>query len=217
MLLFSCLFFSCTSTTTSSRGIQANSTLSLKAISSQALDRLNEMHSSHVRRRNSQSEVRRSVYPRREMVPRNAKSMERAPESYPSAAHWDSNYITNIDVMPNGGPALSENDECYMEYDVYSARPAIVQEEEEPKQQHEMEDDNEVVYGVVPLPNNNVKIVLRKPQRSESVVTAAPKQKSAGGRQGSIVHINSQKHSVPYCCTGKDMRSNEIRIVVNHR
>lgn len=70
-------------------------------------------------------------------------------------------------------------------------------------------DDNEVVYGVVPMPNNNVKIVLRKPQ----VQVQSSKDKNW---RGSIVHINSE-HSVPYCCTGKDMRSNEIRVVVNQR
>lgn len=70
-------------------------------------------------------------------------------------------------------------------------------------------DDNEVVYGVVPMPNNNVKIVLRKPH----VQVTSSKDKNW---RGSIVHINSE-HSVPYCCTGKDMRSNEIRVVVNQR
>lgn len=60
------------------------------------------------------------------------------------------------------------------------------------------QDDNEAVYGVV-------KIQVKKP----------PTQ--VAQRHGSVVLINSQKHSVPYCCTGKDFKSNEIRIVVNQR
>lgn len=158
---------------------------------------------------------------------RNAKSMERTKEN----PAWDNNYITNIDVtaattaVPNkdnewgsdtGFAAFySEHDECFMGYDIYNARPGRVQ-------QWGRADDNEVVYGVVPMPNNNVKIVLRKPQAAIPPVavplTAAMKQKPQKNvgpvKQGSIVQI---KHSVPYCCSGKELRSNDIRIVVNHR
>lgn len=53
-----------------------------------------------------------------------------------------------------------------------------------------------------------VKIQVKKPQN-----VAAPKEV----KRGSIVQINSQKLVAPYCCTGKDMKANEIRIVVNQR
>lgn len=202
----SCLLFSCTST--SSCGIEEAK--SLRATSLKSLDSLAE-RSSHPRRCNSQSEV----------VPRNAKSMDRSKEN----PVWDNNYITNIDVTATAAPNediewgsdtgfvafYSEHDECFMGYDIYSSRPGR-------EQQWGRADDNEVVYGVVPMPNNNVKIVLRKPQASTPPVAVPPKQqqqKNIGtGKQGSIVQI---KHSVPYCCSGKELRSNDIRIVVNHR
>lgn len=129
------------------------------------------------------------------MVPRSAKSMDRS-VGQASDENPDNNYITNIDVIMDRAHLTAEDEE--VEYRRPDPEPTAVQ------------DDNELVYGVVPMPNNNVKIVLRKPQRKV-------KEGGSGRQQASIVHINSQMNSAPYCCTGNDMRSNEIRIVVNQR
>lgn len=76
-----------------------------------------------------------------------------------------------------------------IEVDESNGRPGTIQ------------DDNEAVYGVV-------KIQVKKPQ-----IDAPPTE----AKRSSIVQINSQKLVAPYCCTGKDMKANEIRIVVNQR
>lgn len=195
------LFFSYT--TSSLGGIEAKQMANgcRVAVRSESLERIPGIATQR-HRRNSQSEVR-SRAPKN-IVPRNAKSMDRE-----SGCARDSKYITSIDIKPvsGGRGSYSEmEDERLLEYEIYNARPGTVIPEP---------DENEVIYGVAPMPNNNVKIVLRKSGASEQRVDEPQQAKTV--RQGSIVHINSKKHTVPYCCTGRNTRSNEIRIVVNHR
>lgn len=130
---------------------------------------------------------------------RNAKSVDRA------FSASDNNYITNIDItaVAEGEPvksygALSENGEsCVMKFEIHKDRPGTLQ--------------NQFNDEVESIAKNNDKILLKKPQKEDAML------RQNGSRQGSIVHINPQEHTIPYCCTGQNMRSNEIRIVVNHR
>lgn len=155
-----------------------------RGLRAKSLDRISVASSSSAyRRRNSQGQVR-VAGPKNSHHSRYSQSMDRSCTGQERNDNEDNNYVTNISVEMD---MSDEGDD-----DAPVSR-----------------DDNEVVYGVVPMPNNNVKIVLRKPQ----VQVQSSKDKNW---RGSIVHINSE-HSVPYCCTGKDMRSNEIRVVVNQR
>lgn len=150
----------------------------------------------------------------RNVIPRHTKSADRSD----AQVSWDFNYITNIDVTTasdDGEAGGSVMEERLLGYDIYNTRPVAVVHPR--KEDDEDEEDNEAVYGVVPLPNNNVKIVLRKPEEEQEKKNVDRRVDGMQRKHGSIVHINSQKHSVPYCCTGRDFRSNEIRIVVNHR
>lgn len=157
----------------------------------------------HRQRRNSQSEVRMQ-YPRY-FMPRNAKSMDRDRDT---DSGRENKFVTSIDIRPamNGGFYSEIDDEQQQQqqiYDVHRARPGTVIPEP---------NENEAIYGVVPMNrSNNVRIVLRERDSQDERI------RSGGMRQGSIVHINSEKNTVPYCCTGKNTKSNEIRIVVNHR